>query len=540
MILYFIKANLILALLCLLFQVLMHRDTFFGVRRLMLWGIYLTAFLLPLWNVQTWMNSDVTAGAMAASYAENILPALNVTAMRVAAMGIEQSEPGCGMWFVGTIMLWALIYIIPVAWMTAKLIGQVAYIIYLRCTCPKMKNEGMKNEKYKLPSNLDSNPNCSFGGEADHFSLFTPTIFLFPRPCSPFSFGPWIFIHPDGMDEQTLREVLIHEQTHVRQWHTLDVLFSQLVCILFWWNPATWVMRREVRLNLEFIADAAVIGRQANKREYQYRLLGFTTQKNVATIANNFNVLPLKRRISMMNSRRTSRTGMLKYILFVPLAAALLLASNVDALARTIADKAKNPLVIVDDQRSDLAQLQQVVPEQIDHITVFTAETATQVYGEEAKDGAILIETKQSAPDDNIYDNVEVMPEFPGGQEALYTEMYTRVKYPAAAQENGVQGRVMVSFVVEKDGTLSDVRATEVCDSAGHKLSEMVVTAYKPEMTPEEAEQAKQQEQLINGMKALGKESERVVKLLPRWKPGQQKGQPVRVSYVMPVVFKLL
>ena len=350
---YFIKLNLILALLCLLFQVLMHRDTFFGVRRLMLWGIYATAFLLPLCDVQALLTADTAATDMAEAYASYVLPTIEVTAMRVSTLGIEQSEPGCGMWFVGMMAIWAILYLIPVVWMTLKLLWQIAYIIYLRCTCPLIK---------QLPS--------PFGEGAG--------VRCFPRPCSPFSFGPWIFIYPEGLDEQTLREVLIHEQAHVRGWHTLDILFSQVVCILFWWNPAAWLMRREVRMNLEFIADKAVcdvlvkservksekdvlpselkdksyfsLGGQADIfhfsliRDYQYRLLGFSLQTNVATIANNFNVLPLKRRIIMMNLRRTRRTGMVKYILFVPVAAAMLLLSNIDSLARTIADNVKKPI----------------------------------------------------------------------------------------------------------------------------------------------------------------------------------------------------
>ena len=197
---YLIKVNIILALLCLLFQVVMHRDTFFGVRRAMLWGIYLTALLLPLWDMHLWMQNQALTMHVASDYATYILPTLNITASRVAAMGIDQKEPGCGMWFVGVMMLWVLIYLIPVVWMTLKLLWQVVYIIYLRFTC--VREVG--------------------------------SYFRYPRPCSPFSFGTWIFLHPDGMDEQTFHEVLTHEQAHVRGWHTIDILFSQLFCILFW------------------------------------------------------------------------------------------------------------------------------------------------------------------------------------------------------------------------------------------------------------------------------------------------------------------
>ena len=562
--LYIIKLNLILALLCLLFQVLMHRDTFFGIRRLMLWGIYATAFLLPLCNLQALLTADTAATDMAEAYAHYVLPTLNVTAMRVASFGVEQSEPGCGMWFVGTMALWGLIYLIPVVWMTAKLLMQVAYILYLRCTCspiPYPFRQGGDASGLQEDVSAQPFPSLMGGGRGG-------SVFLFPRPCSPFSFGPWIFIHPDGMDEQTLREVLIHEQAHVRGWHTLDILFSQLVCILFWWNPATWLMRREVRMNLEFIADAAVIGRQANKREYQYRLLGFSTQTNVATIANNFNVLPLKRRITMMNLRRTSRMGMAKYALFVPVAAAMLLLSNIDSLARTIADNVKQPLLIVDGQRVSEKELMALTPESVDHVTVFSETSAVSVYGDDAKDGAVVIDRKKDVEvadstkvptvvqaiadaDDNIYAGVEQLPEYPGGLGAMNEVLCRNVRYPAVAHDHGIQGQVIVNFVVEKDGTLSNVKATEVRDvNTGAVLPEVKVIAYsradhqknhpQGQLSDEQREEAKANQQYAEGIKALKDESERAVQLLPeRWTPGYNAGHPVRVSFTLPITFKL-
>ena len=597
MVIHLLKVNFILALLCLLFQVLMHRDTFFGVRRLMLWGIYATAFLLPLCDVQALLTADTAATDMAEAYASYVLPTIEVTAMRVSTLGIEQSEPGCGMWFVGMMALWAILYLIPVVWMTLKLLWQIAYIIYLRCTCPLIK---------QLPS--------PFGEGA--------RVRRFPRPCSPFSFGPWTFIHPDGMDEQTLREVLIHEQAHVRGWHTLDILFSQVVCILFWWNPAAWLMRREVRMNLEFIADKTVcdvlvkservksekdvlpselkdksyfsLGGKADIchfsliRDYQYRLLGFSLQKNVATIANNFNVLPLKRRIKMMNLKRTPRTGMLKYILFVPVAAAMLLLSNIDMLARTIADNVKKPIELVDDNASsqyrtyslDLTKgssssanlkkwegksltalivdgkpVTKVTPltgqwlESIDISNVTITEDAegnitqmelrTKKVAANADEPAVktVVQTLYEA-DDNIYATVEHMPEYSGGEAALYQFIAQNIRYPKAALEWGVQGRVFVHFIVEKDGTLSNISASKVIDpESGQELADVVVMAYRQKPTPEQIEAAKHR---AEGVKALKGEAERAVKALPeRWKPGRQHGQPVRVSFHLPVSFRL-
>ncbi len=582
---YFIKLNLILALLCLLFQVLMHRDTFFGVRRLMLWGIYATAFLLPLCDVQALLTADTAATDMAEAYASYVLPTIEVTAMRVSTLGIEQSEPGCGMWFVGMMALWGLLYLIPVVWMSAKLLWQFAYIIYLRCTCKPIQ-----------PLTIN------------HKLL---TIYSFPRPCSPFSFGPWIFLHAEGMDEQTLREVLIHEQAHVRGWHTLDILFSQLVCILLWWNPAAWVLRREVRLNLEFIADKAVadslspIPMGGALKAYQYRLLGFATQTNVATIANNFNVLPLKRRIVMMNLKRTRRTGMVKYAVFVPIAAALLFLSNIDALARSIKAKVKplahieqaitapqtiasvmedvqpaaeEPIVeqmeriveetsavqdsvvsevtspkalnlvhlhdkalwVVDNKVSTKEDAAKLNADDIESIAVLEDNAATSVWGSRGANGVVVIKTKNAPMDggDPIYDIVEQLPKYPGGEAELYGWMAMNLKYPAAAMEWGVQGRVIVTFVVEKDGTLTDISAAKLIDpKSGQEMCEIVVTAKTNGQTPEEVEAAKH---LTEGIKALKAEGERVVKALPkRWEPGKQGGKPVRVRFNLPITFRL-
>ena len=454
---YIIKCNIILALLCLLFQMLMHHDTYFGIRRAMLLGIYATALLLPLWNVQGWMATQAGTSEMAEAYASYVLPTLDVTAQRVAFFGVHQDEPGCGMWIVGFMVLWGLVYFIPVVWLTAKLLWQLGYILYLRCTCASDTILGVH-------------------------------VYRFPRSCSPFSFGPWIFISADEMGENELREVLIHERTHVRQWHTLDIILAQLFCIVFWWNPATWVLRREVRLNLEFIADAAVVGKDVDRRTYQYHLLGFASQMNVATISNNFNVLPLKRRIIMMNLRRTRRTGMVKYAVFVPVAALMLLLCNVDAMARALTN---NAVVTTQDDNDKKGQ---------------------------------------------IYENPEVKAEYPGGEQELYKFLSMNVKYPAVAQENAVQGRIIVSFVIEKDGSITDIKPIPE-KKLENALNEVVVVSQKTDATPEQKEYA---EKYAEGLKQLKEEAVRVVSQMPKWKPGRQNDEPVRVRFMLPIMFRLL
>ena len=102
-----------------------------------------------------------------------------------------------------------------------------------------------------------------------------------------------------------------------------------------------------------------------------------------------------------------------------------------------------------------------------------------------------------------VFDVVEEMPSFPGGQGALMQYLASNIKYPVVAQENGVQGRVIVSFVVERDGSISDVKVARSVDPS------------------------------------LDREAQRVVKSMPRWSPGKQNGSTVRVKYTVPVVFRL-
>jgi hypothetical protein len=151
--------------------------------------------------------------------------------------------------------------------------------------------------------------------------------------------------------------------------------------------------------------------------------------------------------------------------------------------------------------------------------------------------GIVIIETKKDNKDaaadgDQIIDKPEVLPEFPGGMNEIFGWMMRNVKYPKEAQEYGVQGRILVEFVVEKDGSITN---TKVIKGAG-KENEIVVTAYKPkDETPEELKKEGEDK----GRIALQEEALRVVKAMPKWKPGSDKGKTVRTKFVLPVVFRL-
>ncbi len=111
--------------------------------------------------------------------------------------------------------------------------------------------------------------------------------------------------------------------------------------------------------------------------------------------------------------------------------------------------------------------------------------------------------TEEASDEGEIFQVVEQMPEFPGGMQALMAYLSKNIKYPSVAQDNGIQGRVFISFVVNKDGSIVDPEVIKSVDAA------------------------------------LDKEAMRVIKAMPKWNPGKQRGKPVRVKYTVPVLFRL-
>ncbi|NRB49754.1 MAG: M56 family metallopeptidase [Saprospiraceae bacterium] len=138
------------------------------------------------------------------------------------------------------------------------------------------------------------------------------------RDIPPFSFFKLLVINPRQYDDQKLEQIIKHERIHIKQWHTLDILLLELMSIICWFNPVIWVFKRYVKLNLEYIADEAVLGTGINKKAYQYHLLFTSANVPNYRLSNMFNSSPIKLRIKMMNSNKSSNAGLLKYAFILP------------------------------------------------------------------------------------------------------------------------------------------------------------------------------------------------------------------------------
>ena len=453
MAIYLIKINVALMLLYGFYRLTVSRDTFFGLRRLTLWLIYAVALMVPALNLEYWVRDTPTMASMANVYADTFYP---VVVVKAQAPSITWMDMLLGIYWVG------------VAVLSLRLVWQLFSIIRLVVISRKQEVEGI-------------------------------TVHLLKGEGSPFSFFRWVFMYPSTLEGRQLHEVMVHECTHVSGLHSLDTLFSELFSIACWFNPFAWLMKQEVRMNLEYLADESVLSDGNARKSYQYHLLGLAyRQPNESTkIANNFNLLPLKKRIKMMNKRRTSEIGKAKYLLFAPLAGALLMVSNIESVAREIGGQV--PEVAEVQQKADQA------------LNADVAVANPMAKAEEAKAAELAkAEAKASdvtAPADTtknvVYDVTETMPQFPGGQGVMMKYLAANIKYPASAVKAKKQGRVIIAFVIQKDGSVTNAR---------------IVKSVDPE---------------------LDAEALRIVKAMPNWTPGTQDGKPVNVRYTIPVVFSL-
>lgn len=425
---YMLKVNIAFAVLYVLYILLFNKDTFLVGRRVLLLSFYAFAWLYPLFNFSGLFSTEIAFVDTSVIYA--ILtpePVVNgASEASASAFSFSWHYFFIGVYVVGAIML---------------MFRTVLELVSL--------SKKMKTYKKKTVNGV----NIFFGKEIT----------------CPYSFFKWIFLPSffSGSNSD-FTEILMHENTHVKQWHSVDILLAQITIILCWFNPFVWLLRSEVRLNHEYLADRQVMLSGYDKKNYQYRLIGLKQTQSLAAanLYNNFSVLPLKKRIKMLNRKKSPSIMKSKYLIFIPVIALLLLVGNSqNSVAKSIINEI--PLIANENTAT--------VPTDVD----------------------------QSPEDDVVFDIVEEMPKYPEGTKASMDFIANNIKYPESAKAAGIQGRVIVTYIVEKDGSLSNFKVVRSID------------------------------------KALDEEAVRVLSTMPKWIPGKQRGKVVRTRYTMPVSFKL-
>ncbi|SFT10586.1 M56 family metallopeptidase [Sphingobacterium wenxiniae] len=169
-------------------------------------------------------------------------------------------------------------------------------------------------------------------------------------PIVPFSFFNRIYLNKEQHQDVELYDIFEHEDIHVKGLHTVDVLFFELLLSVCWYNPLVWLMRKAVRQNLEFLTDQQVLNKGVDKQSYQYSLLNVSKQGVAVGVSNQFNFKLLKKRISMMNKKRSSKLELSKYAFILPLvifAAGAFTVSKADGKITEVVELARETEVAV-------------------------------------------------------------------------------------------------------------------------------------------------------------------------------------------------
>src|SRR5690554_1346863 len=135
---------------------------------------------------------------------------------------------------------------------------------------------------------------------------------------SPFSFWTNIYFNPGLHREEEYLKIFKHEEVHVRQLHSLDIVLAEVSLIFFWYNPFCWLLRKAIEENIEFITDQKVLASGIDRKSYQYSLIQISTSTSPSPVGNHFNFKNLKKRITMMNKKQSSKIQLGKYMLILP------------------------------------------------------------------------------------------------------------------------------------------------------------------------------------------------------------------------------
>ena len=390
---YIIKSAMALALLYVCIIPLLEKETFHRLNRILILGCLIMSFAIPLVHFTGRTNPTV----------DMVRQAVLLPEVLINGNANEQS-----VWSWADIII--CIYIIGIVAIFSMTVVQTVRLTKWLRQCEHI---------------TDNRGN---------------TIVLTDCATSPFCLFHYIVMSRD--DYANNRSfILTHEQEHIRLRHYIDLIILQCAIIVQWFNPFVWLIGKNLKAIHEFEVDEAVLNKGINATQYQQFLVIKAVGNRLQPFANNLNKESLKRRIIMMNQKKSNRWMMLKALFVIPVA--------------TLA------------------------------VSVFA-------------------NTQPQQPDTKTFTVVEEMPKFKGGESAMMEFLMMNMKYPQTAVKAKQQGIAIVGFVVRKDGTIGDVQITK---SAGHAV--------------------------------LDEEAMRVVKSMPAWEPGKQKGKPVNVKYYVPITFRL-
>lgn len=447
---YSVKVAVCLALFYLFHKLLMSRDTFHTFNRFAILSMMLLSLVLPLVHLSLDSEAGINRGTVALE---------GLVAQTVVADGGNGVGDGLSL----TQLLLAA-YVLGVVLFVGKALLSVGSLLRLirRARCVEVRN-GIR-------------------------------IYTMQGDISPFSWFRYIIMSEKDWQENR-REIVLHEMAHIRRCHSMDVAVCNMMIVFQWYNPAAWLLKRELQTVHEYEADEAVLSAGVDATHYQMLLIRKAVGERLFSMANNLNHNSLKKRITMMKIKRTNPVQKAKIAFVLPLAAMTVaafasqkvenLSEKVEQESEAFSSVSDNPVVRAVGETAHVAAVKMQEDKAL----------------EEASSMPMASDTTETKSGKEFPCIPETFPQFPGGHIALFEYLSKNIKFPKSKENEDVKVRVVTTFTVEKDGSITDAK---IVRSQGE---------------------------------AFDNEALRVINGMPKWIPGMQNGKAVSVKYTLPITF---
>ena len=550
---YILESAISLGTLALVYFFFLRKETFFRLNRYFLLLSVIFSALLPILHLQVYEPTPTMLDEVTVSQYRNLIEVVTIYSTNFSG-SIER--------FILSYKFLGIVYVGGIIVFTFLLLWRIIQVAEL-----------VQNNKVEKLGKIK--------------------VVRIDRDFSPFSFMNYVFVSKNIKGYEDWDKMLSHEIEHIKQGHSMDVMIIEFLAILQWFNPFFWMLRRALRENHEFSADQAVVSKGVSRAGYK-RILINQFVGDQLIIASSFNYSLVKNRVKMLSRLKSSRKSKTKFVLGILMAASLIVAfacekkesgpskeiqkefhfisisenllndpaykpeiehakellksarnleAIVDSLEGTFEVELNDGILylnrrfnqqkavyIVDGDLADISYVEGLDKESFKAINVIKdgeeLNSYIERYGAQAREGVVLcylesipakldsstdkinlideiITFSPKSEEDEVFFIVEQMPEFPGDELALRNYISNSIIYPESSVEKGIQGKVYVSFVVSKAGMVTKAR---------------VVRGVDPQ---------------------IDREALRVIKTLPKWKPGMQNDKAVNVAYTVPINFKL-
>ena len=512
---YTLKAALCLIAYYLFYRLLFSKETFHRFNRIALVSLMLLSLVLPF--IQFGISSQV----------DGTIETEGLVAIGYSATGIADTQTQVPLSM--QIIAWAMIlYLVGVVVMAVR-----SVFIYISLARVLHQGKTEDNSKYGLPANI--------------------RLIVHDKAMSPFSWMNYIVVSEKDLEEAS-RSILAHEMGHISNHHTLDLIFTEVCLIFQWFNPAMWLMRQELQAIHEYEADEAVLDYGVNAKQYQLLIIKKAAGSRLQSITNSLHQSSIKKRITMMLKQKSNPWAKAKLLVALPLAVFCVSClsspeaseitdqvsegkvsdifanmqdySEISLLINAkgqvmVTDGTDNPVYVADADlnsflTSKITDKSAAIRISADKETPMAVVTNVKNILRNIGVSKVSYSTKsvvneqlstQNKPvateNGDVFTVVEEQPEFPGGERELMSYIKSTLKYPRDCADEGIQGRVTLSFIIDTDGS---------------------VVEAEPMRSPDDR---------------LTAEAIRIVESMPKWNPGRQGGEAVRVKYVIPITFRL-